>query len=364
MLYVGLISGTSADAIDTALVEIDKQKIQLITALSFPYPDQLQTEIRAAFHDIPTDETIAKLDHAVGRSFAQAVDNLLDAAGVTPRQITAIGSHGQTLRHEPDIAQPYSLQVGNGPLIAVQTGITTVNDFRRADIASGGQGAPLAPALHAALFRSRAGDRAIVNIGGIANITHLPADPAQTVIGFDSGPGNTLLDAWIRQTRGQPFDNDGAWAQSGHVHDRLLELLLTDPYFDRTPPKSTGFEYFNLDWLATKQRLLEIPVSPEDIQATLLALTAKSIAGALPPVTEVYICGGGVHNRALMDSLTTEMRPVPVASTEQLGLHPDWVEATTFAWLAHRRLQGLPGNLPSVTGASKAVPLGIVHKPR
>lgn len=367
MLYVGLISGTSADAIDAGLVEIEGDRIQLVDARSVPYPRQLQQRIRRAFFEDPLRPgTISELDLLVGHSFADATGALLQQAQVEPQQVTAIGSHGQTLRHEPDIAQPYSLQVGDGAVIAQRTGITTVIDFRRADIDAGGQGAPLAPALHNALFRSATLDRGILNIGGIANITCLPADPQQPVIGFDTGPGNILLDAWTRRCRDEPFDRGGAWARSGKVHAGLLGALLADPYFKRRAPKSTGFEYFNLDWLAKQINTVASMIPETDVQATLLALTVGSIADALldlASIEELYVCGGGVHNSALMEDLSGLVSPIPVTSSEALGLHPDWVEATTFAWLAHRRLNNLPGNLPSVTGAQREVVLGVVHKP-
>lgn len=367
MLYVGLISGTSADAIDAALVEIDDGRIQLIDACSVPYPDALQRRIRSAFFEHPLrPDTISELDRQVGESFADAAAALLRQARVAAQRITAIGSHGQTLRHEPDIAKPYSLQAGDGALIARITGIKTVADFRRADIEAGGQGAPLAPALHNALFRSPGVDRGILNIGGIANITRLPAEPEQTVTGFDTGPGNTLLDAWVRRCHGEAFDRDGAWAMSGTVITALLDALMDDPYFARAAPKSTGFEYFNLDWLLNRLKRYAPDADDTDVQRTLLELTVRSVQDALSDmaaIQELFVCGGGAHNTALMAGLSDALYPMRVTSSVELGLHPDWVEATTFAWLAHRRLHNLPGNLPSVTGAKREVSLGVVHEP-
>lgn len=367
MLYVGLISGTSADAIDAGLVEVQGDRIRLVAARSVPYPEPLQQRIRSAFFEDPLrPDTVSELNRLVAHSFADAVDALLQQAQVARQRVTAIGSHGQTLRHEPDLPRPCSLQVGDGAVIARRTGITTVNDFRRADIEAGGQGAPLAPALHNAVFRSARTNRGILNIGGIANLTYLPADRLQPVIGFDTGPGNTLMDAWTRRCRNKPFDHEGAWARSGKVHVALLDALLADPYLKRRAPKSTGFEHFNLDWLAEQANAVTLKVPEAEVQATLLALTVRSISNALayiPPIEELYVCGGGAHNSALMEDLSRALSPIPVTSSEVLGLHPDWVEATTFAWLAHRRLNNLPGNLPSVTGASKAVTLGVVHEP-
>jgi len=363
MLYVGLISGTSADAIDSALLNITESSVELISAIPYEYPPQLQASIRAAFQGPPSETIIKTLDEGVGQCFADAALAIIKKTGTDPDEITAIGSHGQTLRHEPDLETPYSIQVGSGKKIANATGILTINDFRRADILAGGQGAPLAPALHAALFRDAVHTRGILNIGGIANITILPADADDEVKGFDTGPGNTLMDAWVRRCRNQPFDTDGTWARSGHVNQRLLTALLSDPYFRRVGPKSTGFEYFNLKWLEQTLTRNGLKVSEVDVQATLLALTTDSIANSLPQLEEIYVCGGGIHNSALMQRLTDKLDPIPVASSGKLGLDPDWVEASTFAWLAHRRLQGMPGNLPSVTGAREAVLLGEIHKP-
>ncbi len=364
MLYVGLISGTSADAIDTALVEITDQ-IHLLDTLAVPYPQRLQQSIRTAFQ-IPdiSEELFRQLDREIGACFAEATLALLKKASLTAEQITALGSHGQTLRHEPNAEPPFSLQAGSGRIIADHTGVTTVCDFRRADLEAGGQGAPLAPALHKALFRHPKLDRGILNLGGIANITILPADPNQAIVGYDTGPANTLLDSWIRQHRSQPFDRDGEWAESGAVNEALLEQLLADPYFALPPPKSTGFEYFNLRWLEDKIKRIEGEIAAADVQATLLALTVRSVRDAVPNVQEVYICGGGVHNRYLMAQLAAGLEPISVGTSDLLGLDPDWVEATTFAWLAHRRLEGLPGNLPSVTGAREAVLLGDIYHPK
>jgi anhydro-N-acetylmuramic acid kinase len=241
-----------------------------------------------------------------------------------------------------------------------------VADFRQRDMAAGGQGAPLAPAFHAVQFRTAKHNRAILNIGGIANVTYLPADAGKPVIGFDTGPGNTLLDQWIARHRSERYDRDGHWAESGKPSPELLEVLLSDPYFAKLPPKSTGREHFHPGWLERALARFNSLPSPEDVQATLLHLTARSIARAvrqyLPVVDELYVCGGGAHNRALMALLAEQFIPLPVQSTEALGLHPDWVETAAFGWLAHQAVEGRPGNLPSVTGARRPVVLGGIYK--
>jgi anhydro-N-acetylmuramic acid kinase len=303
---------------------------------------------------------LAELDVQAGRLFAEAALALLQKTAIPPQRISAIGCHGQTLYHRPDGKIPYTWQIGDPNTIAWRTGITTVADFRRKDIAAGGQGAPLVPTFHAAILRDPAENRLILNLGGIANLTVLPADPAQPVRGFDTGPANCLLDAWATRHLGQPLDRDGAWAAGGQVDPGLLGRLLADPYFRRPPPKSTGRDYFNLDWLAAS---LVPQLSPATVQATLLELTAASVAQAARAelaAGRLLVCGGGVHNRALMARLAAHL-PCPVESTATHGLNPDWVEAMCFAWLARQTLAGLPGNLPEVTGAQQALVLGGVY---
>ena len=361
-LYIGLMSGTSMDGIDAALVRFGSPDMTLLATHKHAYPPLLREQLATARLD-PSLRTVAdtgELDRAVGECFRDAAKALLGGAGVEPGRIAAIGSHGQTVRHEPHGERPYSLQIGNPDVIAAGTGITIVADFRSADIALGGQGAPLAPAFHEWLFLCPGKRRTILNIGGIANITLLPGDGGETT-GFDTGPGNTLLDAWVRQHRGDPFDRDGAWAASGEVDEALLSRLLADPYFAAPPPKSTGFEYFNLEWL---HGFSVGNLDPADVQATLCRLTAKTIANAVGDrADEVLVCGGGVHNTFLMRQLAASLPGIAVRSTGEAGLDPDWVEAVAFAWLAMRSLAGLPGNLPSVTGAKRATVLGVVHRP-
>lgn len=363
-LYIGLMSGTSMDGIDAALVEFAESSLNLLQTSDFPYPAELRRQLLSAI-SIPLDREIlnvADLDGAIGECFRDAALALLQEAGVDASAVTAIGSHGQTLRHQPDAEQAFSLQVGDPTIIATGTGIDTVADFRSADIAVGGQGAPLAPLFHEWLFRRPGRNRCVLNIGGVANVTVM-AD-GQATIGFDTGPGNSLMDAWIRLHQNEPFDRDGRWAGAGVVHNELLQRFLSEPYFAAASPKSTGFEQFNLRWIEAHD---VGSIDPCDVQATLCALSAASIADAVKNFTfelsDLLVCGGGVHNPVLMHELAVRLPGVSVLPTSVAGLDPDWVEAAAFAWLAMRRLHGLPGNLPSVTGARQAVQLGNVHSP-
>jgi len=367
MYYVGLMSGTSADAIDAVVLQIPPLGQPTIKATyRHPLPDNIRQAVLALTQSGPDElERAGHLHISLGRLFAQAANAVIAAGGLSPRDIRAVGSHGQTLRHRPDGDSPFTLQVTDAATIAHSTGITTVADFRSADMAAGGQGAPLVPAFHREMFRSAVANRAIVNIGGVANVTFLPASD-EAVLGFDTGPGNTLLDNWIRRERGMDFDRDGAWAATGKADATFVELLLADPFFNRPPPKSTGPDYFNLAWLKRRESGTKLPRGA-DMQAALVLLTAKSIAnglGALARLEEVYVCGGGSRNPVLMNALKKELPTIPVADTSQLGLAAEWVEAAAFAWLAHRALEGLPGNLPSVTGARAAVVLGAIYPTR
>jgi anhydro-N-acetylmuramic acid kinase len=360
--YIGLMSGTSMDGIDAALVVFGDPGVDLVATISHPYPETLRHAVRKAALT-PVDEPITNLgtlDRQVGEAFRDAAAALLRTSGVNPADVQAIGSHGQTVRHQPDAMHPYTLQIGNADLIAEGTNITTVADFRSADMAVGGQGAPLVPPFHAWLFGEDE-SRAILNIGGIANVTVLGGD---VVTGFDTGPGNTLLDAWIRKHRKRPFDDRGEWAASGTVDETLLEQLLGYEYFELGPPKSTGVEEFNLAWLA---RFGVEALAPADVQATLAELTARSIALHVErhagTASEVLVCGGGAHNGDLLQRLARNLPATSIDSTLAAGLHPDWVEAAAFAWLAMRTLSGQTGNLPSVTGARRKVVLGTLHYP-
>ena len=353
------------DAIDTALVNIDAGSISLLAYQQFPIPDQIRSAVRNLSAASPLDE-VMRMDVALGRLFADAVLKIIELAGKQSQDIRAVGSHGQTVLHHPDSTEPRTLQIGDANIIAYRTGIPTVADFRRADMAAGGQGAPLAPALHAAFFRSATGDRVILNIGGIANITLLPAAADIEVTGFDTGPGNGLLDDWNRRHRGTTMDENGVWAASGRVDKPLLNLLLADPYFSKAPPKSTGRDYFNLEWLDGLLGIYAQTPGPEHVQATLEMLTAHNVADAIRLYAgssrEIYVCGGGTHNIHLMQTLETCLPEATIATTDPLGIPPDAVEAVTFAWLAHCRMEGIPGNLPSVTGAERPVMLGAVYE--
>ncbi len=364
-LFIGLISGTSADAVDAVLADFHSHPPQILERHEYPLPEPLRQGLLAFHHSGPRElDRLARLDNAVARLFAEAVTVLLERARVDPATITAIGSHGQTIRHEPDGHEPYSVQIGNPSLLAELTGIAVVADFRRRDMAAGGQGAPLAPAFHNAFFRSTAVERAVVNIGGIANITLLPADPLAEVIGFDTGPGNALLDAWAERHLHTPLDRDGAWAASGRVIPELLAQLLEEAYFQRQPPKSTGRELFQLNWLEARLNMVAA-TPPADVQATLTALTAHTIAAALrqyaPATQELLVCGGGARNPVVMTALRTQLESIGVQPTSSLGIDPDYLEALGFAWLAWRTWCGQPGNLPSVTGARGARVLGGIY---
>jgi anhydro-N-acetylmuramic acid kinase len=359
-LYLGLISGTSADGIDAALVSFERAP-RLLAARTYPYPTDLRDEIlRVSQQDgALTLDAFGCLDHRIGRAFADAAAGLL--GGMPDARVVAIGSHGQTLRHRPGGPDPFTLQAGDPSLISERLRVPVVADFRRRDLAAGGQGAPLAPAFHADVLASSDQDRAVLNLGGIANLTLLPRRGA--VHGFDCGPANGLMDAWTQTHGGQPYDAGGAWAASGRCDPGLLSTLFADPFFAAPPPKSSGRDQFHLGWLAA--RLGDRPRAAEDVQATLLELTARSCVDALrrsqPGVQRLLVCGGGVHNSRLMQRLGELLAPVAVESTAALGIDPDFVEAMAFAWLARETLAGRPGNLPSVTGAAGRRVLGALY---
>ncbi len=364
--YLGLMSGTSIDGIDAVLVDLSGDVPALLTARSCPWPAQLHQRILetvAAPQSMSLPDTGA-LDAELGEQFADAALQLIAKAGLETSQIAAIGSHGQTLFHAPEGKPAFSMQAGDANRIAEKTGITTVADFRRRDIAAGGQGAPLVPAFHQAVFHDPATSRAVLNIGGMANLTMLPAD-GKTVTGFDTGPGNVLLDAWYRKHRQGDYDARGTWASGGDLNQPLLEQLLDHPYFSQPPPKSTGREQFCLQWLEQLLQSGHHALPDTDVQRTLTEFTAQSIASSLEqfgqPVKQVLVCGGGVHNDLLMQRLQALLPEQQVETTEKYGLHPDWVEAVAFAWLAKQTLEGKPGNLPGVTGANRPVILGAIY---
>lgn len=366
-LYLGLMSGTSADGIDAALVRFDGEgrtlRCELVHARTFGWDAALRAHLVALGQgaDTVSLDTLGTLDGRIAQAFAEAALALLQEAGVPRGHVHAIGSHGQTIRHRPHAEPPFTWQLGDGNVIAERCGIATVADFRRRDVAAGGQGAPLMPAFHAELLGSPHDDRAVLNLGGIANFTLLPV--AGDVRGFDTGPANALMDAWCERHTGRAYDADGAFAASGQVIAPLLARLLADPWFALPPPKSTGREHFHLDWL--QARMDDAGVAPADVQATLLELTARTVADALqmtqPDTRRVLVCGGGVRNHVLMARLAASLPQAVVESTASHGLDPDYVEAMGFAWLARETLAGRPGNLPAVTGASGRRVLGTVY---
>jgi len=363
-LFLGLISGTSADGIDVALATFAPTP-KMHAALTQPYSQDLRRRILDLAQGdgrIELDE-LGALDVEIGRAFSAAALRLLAEHGIAAGAVSAIGSHGQTVRHRPAGANPYTLQLGDPNIIAEATGIATVADFRRRDMAAGGQGAPLAPAFHAAMLGSGI-PRVVVNLGGIANITVLSGNSDGTILGFDTGPASCLLDAWAEMHLGQPFDRDGMFAASGSVDRELLARMQADSYFAAPPPKSTGREVFHPAWL--QQHLGTRAVAPADVQATLLELSANTVAQAIgrhaAGTREVLVCGGGVHNPRLMAALASALAPVPVHSIATRGIDPDFVEAMLFAWLARERLLERPAtDVARVTGARGARVLGGIY---
>lgn len=367
-LYIGLISGTSADGIDAALVDAAHHKMVMLDHLFMPYPNDIRNRIFALYSKQENEIAhLGELDIQLGQLFAEAATQLIRKCSLPPSAICAIGSHGQTVRHHPHPPHPFTLQIADPNTIAALTGITTVADFRRKDMALGGQGAPLVPAFHRALFGSAHINRVVLNIGGIANITLLPNPPQKKILGFDTGPGNALMDAWINKHVHLPHDERGQWAKSGKVETRLLNRMLDDPYFKMSPPKSTGREYFHLDWILKHLSNNEHALAPVDVQTTLAELTALSILKAIKnhiPTGEILVCGGGVHNEYLMNRLVSLAgNHFEVRSMKALGIDPDLLEAMAFAWLAYRTLSRQSGNLPSVTGASREAMLGGIYYP-
>ncbi|MFB4392427.1 MULTISPECIES: anhydro-N-acetylmuramic acid kinase [unclassified Pseudomonas] len=359
-LYLGVMSGTSLDGLDIALIEQNEQP-RLLATHYVPMPGDLRQELLGLCASGSDEIARAALaENRWANLAAEGIQRLLTAQNQVPGAIRAIGSHGQTIRHEP--ARGFTVQIGNPALLAELTGIAVVSDFRRRDVAAGGQGAPLVPAFHEALFAHLGQRLAVLNVGGFSNLSLIERN--KPVHGFDCGPGNVLLDAWIERKRGQTFDADGAWAASGKVRDELLAALLCDPFFAGSGPKSTGREVFNLTWL--DKHLARLSSYPdEDVQATLLELTARSIIDSLhyaQQATEaLLVCGGGARNGALMARLASLLPGTQVSSTAAHGIDPDWVEAMAFAWLAHCCLEGIPANRPSVTAAKGLRVLGAIY---
>lgn len=362
--YIGLLSGTSMDAVDAALVELGP--LRILATHSIPMPPALRRQLFAVIERRATSlEELGTLDIRLGRLFAETALELLARAKFPAAEVQAIGSHGQTIYHWIRGPDPFTLQLADPNTIAEMTGITTIADFRRRDLAAGGQGAPLAPAFHAAFLRSSHYHRAVLNIGGMANISFLPADHGTPIWGFDTGPGNALMDGWISRHLNQSMDREGRWAASGRVNKTLLRYLLSDPYFSLPPPKSTGREYFNLVWLDHILSKMGMKFPSPDVQATLCALTIASVKLAVQNFNlhtkELLICGGGASNETLMGGFQEQLASCRVTTTAAYGIPPQWVEACTFAWLAKQTLEGRPGNLPEVTGARHPVILGAIY---
>ncbi|NDL63100.1 anhydro-N-acetylmuramic acid kinase [Acerihabitans arboris] len=360
--YVGVMSGTSLDGVDVVLAAIDGHTVAQQFSYSHPIPHEVKQQILSMCQgQAVTLAQVGQLDTRLGILFGEAVREMLRGAGVAAHEVTAIGNHGQTVWHQPDGPAPCTLQIGDNNRIAAMTGITTVGDFRRRDMAFGGQGAPLVPGFHHALLAHPGERRMVLNVGGIANLSLLL--PGQPIRGFDTGPGNILMDAWVWRHQAKPYDKDAAWALGGTVHPALLQHMLADGYFALPAPKSTGREYFNLSWLSY-QLTHFVPIPPRDVQATLLELTAMSIAEQVQlsgGCEHLLVCGGGARNPLLMARLSALLPGMEVGPTDKYGVSGDDMEALAFAWLAFRTLSGLPGNLPSVTGASRETLLGAIY---
>ncbi|MCX7184342.1 MAG: anhydro-N-acetylmuramic acid kinase [Nitrosospira sp.] len=360
--YIGIMSGTSLDGIDVVLADFSLSPPSLSCTFYSPYDKDLRQRLLDLHHS-GNDELhrAAILSNELARCYAEAVVSLLNKSGVEPQDVTAIGCHGQTVRHCPQSGSGYTIQLGNAALLAELTGITVVTDFRNRDIAAGGQGAPLVPKFHQVLFADLKNHRVVVNIGGISNLTSLT--PAGGVTGFDCGPGNLLMDAWCLRHLGKIYDENGIWAGTGKVIPALFEKLLTLPFFSLPPPKSTGREMFNLPWL---ESFLCGKEKPEDVQATLLQLTvtgiSRSVLAYFPSAVEIYLCGGGARNAELVAKLQIALPGKKVELTDALGVDADWLEAFAFAWLAQQAIVGIPANLPEVTGAKGARVLGAIYR--
>ncbi|PHI30744.1 anhydro-N-acetylmuramic acid kinase [Budvicia aquatica] len=362
--YIGVMSGTSLDGVDVALVDINPSSVIQKASYSHPMPSDIKQDILAVCQgQLTTLSQIGQLDLRLGILFAEAVLGLLQQHQINPSDILAIGNHGQTVWHQPQGQYPFTMQLGDNNRVAAMTQIKTVGDFRRKDMAFGGQGAPLVPAFHQALLAVPDERRMILNIGGIANLSLLI--PGTDVSGFDTGPGNMLMDAWIQKHQQQGFDRDAIWARQGNINFPLLSAMLSDPYFQLAAPKSTGREHFNLKWI--NQFIEEFPhIAPQDVQATLAELTAVSIANHIRDAggcDRLLVCGGGGRNPLLMERLSRLLPETLVGLTDSYGISGDDMEAIAFAWLAARTIAGLPGNIPSVTGASKLTVLGAVYSP-
>ena len=359
-LYIGVMSGTSLDGIDIALCKISKDGIQTLHVKEYSYDSTIKEDVLNAISNPLTLEFIGILNHKLGVMYSNTINQFLDEFEVDSQSVKAIGLHGQTIWHSPNQPFPFSMQIGDGSLVAKKTGIDVVNDFRSGDIANGGQGAPIAPAFHQALFHNQGNDKqsAVLNLGGISNITIL----SDEYLGYDVGVANILSDYWINKHQNKSFDKDGSWARSGKVNSELLELLLSDPYFKKQPPKSTGREYFNASWLEEKLESFS-DISAVDIQSTLLEFTIFPILEALKgkQVKRLIVCGGGAHNGYLMEKLSNNLDGINVMKSDDLAIDSTFLEAIAFSWLAYKRINNEAIDLQKITGASKPTILGAVY---
>lgn len=361
MYYIGMMSGTSLDGVDACVVDFTNPDFKLKTSISVDFPKQLRLDLLHLLEQTQVPlATLGELEYTLTEFYAEVVHNLLKTNHLNAIEIIAIGCHGQTVFHSPEGNKPFSMQLLNASVLAMRTGIQVVYDFRNKDIALGGQGAPLVPAFHNAAFYASHEQRALLNLGGIANLSVLAADN-ERMIGYDLGPANCLMDSWIQQNLSKKYDRDGSWASSGSVSQKLLNRMLSEPYFTMPFPKSTGRELFHLEWLSKHSKGLHL--APEDVQATLCALTVQVAARELatfPQLQAVYVCGGGAKNTFLMQTLQEALSKLKLATTADLGLDTQLVECVAFAWLAQQRMLNKPSNLPSVTGAREAVSLGSI----
>jgi anhydro-N-acetylmuramic acid kinase len=363
-LYIGVMSGTSLDGIDCILVNFHGQKLQPIASLHMAYPKALRDKLLQLCQDFTINlQDLGSLDTELGELYSKAILALINKTKIPAKKVIAIGNHGQTIYHHPNGKFPFTMQIGNAAVIAARTGIDVIADFRSMDIALGGQGAPLVPAFHAAVFGKKNKNIAVVNIGGMSNVTLLPT--TGKVLGFDTGPGNVLMDLWIQAHKNQAYDKNGSWAKSGKIHSELLKTLLSESFFKQKPPKSTGRELFNIEWLKAKLSKFK-GLKAEDVQATLLEFTAQAITLGMKLVKfkadGLFVCGGGAYNQALMERLKALNPGTYVDTTNKLGIDPSWVEAMAFAWLAKQTIEGKAGNMPSVTGAKQSALLGAIYR--
>ena len=365
-LFIGLMSGTSVDSVDTVLIDLEEDNIQLIGSCSYPISGEIKQSVFSAVKSNSLSiEEISLLDETMARVFIGAVQKILSKEKKDSKDIIAIGSHGQTIKHSPNSPNPFSLQVGKAKIIANSTKITTVTDFRSQDITAGGQGAPLTPIFHEKIFNTDQKKKVIVNIGGITNLTSI--DPSNFVFGYDTGPGNCLMDIWSREHIKKDYDEEGNWASSGTSEEELLKIMLNDDYFKKNYPKSTGPDYFNLNWIYQAISKCERKFQPQDVQATLLQLTVKTLTEGLLELELnndeiIFYCGGGLHNKYLMDQIEKELER-EIFSTYELGVNPDYLEAISFAWFAKQRIDGRSFELSKITGSKGKVFLGTITEP-